>query len=120
MKGMFVNENERPYAEGIVIGTKTIETRSKNMLAPLVGERVAVIRTVSGRKPWVVGYVDIVSAARKDRAFLDANRRKTKIPVGSPYDTPVRWCYFLSNPEPCKPYLLPDDAIRHGRSWCEF
>lgn len=120
MKAMFVNENEYPYAQEIALRLKTIETRGKNMLSALVGERVAIVVTCSNCYPMVIGYVDIVSAEKKDWVFLDHNRSKTRIPKGSKYDTDSRWCYFLENAAPCRPFPLPSSAIRHGRSWCEF
>lgn len=120
MKAMFINENEHPYAYYIITGLKTIETRSRNMLAPLVGERVAVVRTFKGAPAMVVGYVTVVDSSRKDWSYLNAHRGDTMIMGGSEYDTPERWCYFLENATPCEPYPLPADAVRHGRSWCEF
>lgn len=120
MKAMFVNENEYPYAQEIALRLKTIETRSKNMLSALVGERVAIVRTGANCYPMVIGHVDVVRASRMNWVFLDHNRDKTRIPKGSKYDTPIRWCYFLENAKPCKPYPLPVSAVRHGRSWCEF
>lgn len=120
MYGIFVNDNECPYASYIAWGIKTIETRSKNMLSALVGHRVAVVRTSNTCKPYIIGYVDIVRASRENSAFLSENRNKTRIPVGSKYDTPERWCYFLDNAETCLVYPLPKNAIRHGRSWCEW
>lgn len=54
MRAMFVNEDEYSYAEEIASGVKTIETRSKNMLSALVGERVAIVSTRANRKPMVV------------------------------------------------------------------
>lgn len=123
MKGIFVNEDGGVrYAEAIVHGYKPIETRSRNMLAACVGERVAVIRTRRGKDPMIVGFVDIVSSAHCNGKWLDENRDKTLIPKGSKYDANGRakWCYFLEFPAPCIPLQLPADALRHGRSWCEF
>ena len=123
MYGIFVNEDGGiPYAQAIVEGRKPIETRSKAMLRQLVGERVAVIRTRRGKSPMVLGYVDIVGDAHRNGKWMDENRNLTLIPPGSKYDANgwAKWCYFLSNPEKCEPYPLPADAVRHGRSWCEF
>ena len=123
MYGIFVNEDGGVhYAQAIVSGHKTIETRSKNMLSKLVGKRVAVIRTRHGKQPMVLGYVDVVGAARRNGKWLNDNRNLTLIPPGSKYDTNswAKWCYFLNSPEKCEPYPLPDEAVRHGRSWCEF
>lgn len=123
MKAMFVQETAGVrYATAIVQGYKPIETRNKNMLSALIGERVAVIRTGRQGKPTVVGYVTIDGALFLGKAWLDANRNKTLIPEGSRFDckNSGKWCYFLSNPEECEPFVLPSSAIRHGRSWCEF
>ena len=125
MKGMFVNENGTRYAWAIVSGIKTIETRNRNMLSALVGERVAVIRTKSGEKPCVVGYVDITHSAWIPKATLNSKafRDMTLIPVGSEYDCTGsgKYGYFLAHAERVEPPMpLPENAVRHGRSWCEF
>ena len=123
MKGIFVNQNGCvKYAEAIVKGYKPIETRGKNMLNDCVGGRVAIIRTVRNKKPMIIGYVDIVKAVLHDGTWMSEHRNLTLIPEGSKYDCNGRakWCYYLENPEECEPYLLPDNAIRHGRSWAEF
>lgn len=130
MYGIFVNENGCvPYADLIVGGYKRIETRKKNMLKPLVMKRVAVVRTRRNRKPMVVGYATIKNAYFAPQYVLitDAARNLTCIPEGSEHDSYVKgkvytgkWCYDLENAERCDPYPLPADAVRHGRSWCEF
>ena len=117
-QGIFVNENGGiRYAQAIVKGIKLYETRSKNMLSDLIGLRVAIVRTHRNKCPMVVGYV---SAHRYNWKWLEENRDKTLIPPGSAYDTPFRWVYELANAKECEPFPLPANAIRHGRSWCEF
>lgn len=128
MKAMFVNDDGKiPFTECIVQGWKTIETRTKNMLLPLVGERVAVVRTHRNEGPMVVGYVDVIRHEFCPVYRLDRFRFDTFIPKGSTYDNlgtwhgkQGKWFYHLANAEPCEPYPLPSSAIRHGRSWCEF
>lgn len=123
MYGVFVNENGCvPYAKAIVQAIKPIETRNKNMLSALVGKRVAIVRTKRGKRPTIVGYVNIDSASFETAAWLNAHRDLTLIPEGSSYDAVSRgkWCYHLSGAETCEAYLLPETAIRHGRSFCEF
>lgn len=123
MKGMFVNSDGCiPYADAIVWGMKPVETRNRDMLRPLVGERVAVVRTKRGKNPTIVGYVNVDSGWCINGKWLDENRNKTLIPPGSKYDSGGRpkWCYFLSDPQSCEPFALPEDAVRHGRSWVEF
>lgn len=120
MKGMFVQETRAGYASAIVSGRKPIETRGKAMLSALVGERVAVVRT-GGKVPMVVGYVTVTRQDRAGVFWLDAHRDLTLIPKGSRFDNyGAKWCYWLDDPEECNPYPLPADAVRHGRSWCEF
>lgn len=123
MFGIFVNENGGVrYAQAIVEGRKPIETRSRNMLRQLIGERVAVIRTRRGKAPVVVGYATISSADFKTAAELEEIRNLTLIPEGSQYDCKGKgkWCYSMTDAHPCIPFSLPADATRHGRSWCEF
>lgn len=123
MKGIFVHDYpDEDYAFSIVSGRKDIETRNKNMLGGLVGERVAVVRTLHGALPIVVGYVTIERAEWKSREWLDTHRQNTMIPPVSKFDCTGsgKYCYFLKDAVECRAYFLPADAVRHGRSWCEF
>jgi len=126
MKGIFVNENGGiRYAEALVSGFKTIETRNRNMLAACCGERVAVVRTRRGKNPEVIGTVYMGETPLHVRAeVLDTLRDETLIPPGSLYDPKPgtrKWCYFCgAGVKFDKPYPLPKEAVRHGRSWCEF
>lgn len=122
MFGIFVNSNGIRYALAIVGGYKPIETRSRNMLKNLIGKRVAVIETRSGKKPVVIGYVTIVDSRFCPAAEFDKYRNLTCIPVGSRYDCKGKgkWFYYLEKPEKCSPYELPKTAVYHGRSYCEF
>lgn len=52
------NEAEFPYADQIVDGSKTIETRDTDSLKPVVGQRVKIIRTGQG-KAEVIGEATI-------------------------------------------------------------
>lgn len=123
MKGIFVNDDGSvKYATEIVNARKPVETRTKNMLAALVGERAAIVKTGRGCKPTVIGFTDVVSATLRSGEWLDQNRDLTLIPKGSKYDADGRakWCYLLENAVACDPYPLPGSTVRHGRSWCEF
>ena len=121
IKGIFINEDGCiRYAEAIVSGIKKVETRSRNMLKNLVGERVAIVRTRRGKSPVVVGYAYITAAWKYDAEQMNNIRSFTLIPVGSKFDTGARWCYWMSSAEKCDPYPLPKNAVRHGRSWCEW
>lgn len=123
MYGIFVNSDGCvPYADAIVSGAKPIETRNKDMLSNLVGKRVAVVRTRRGKNPTIVGYVRIKSKLFVNAKAFEVFRDATLIPVGSKYDChgKGKWLYYLEDAEKCLPYPLPESAVRHGRSWCEF
>ena len=90
MKAMFVNQLSHQgvkYADAIADGIKPVETRSRNMLQALVGERVAIVRTMRGKAPTVLGYVTVCSATFKPWECMDANRDLTLI-LGSYFEVP--------------------------------
>ena len=123
MKAMFVNENGGiHYADAIVAGVKKIETRNRNVLWQLEGERVAVVKTHRNKKPMVIGYVDIVGKQFASVELFHKLWYRHFVPQGSKYDATGKgkWCYYLANAEKCEPYPLPKNAVRHGRSWCEW
>jgi len=123
MKGIFINDREFPYSAFILNGFKTYETRNRQTLRPLVGQRVAVIRT-GGRFPVVVGEIDLGGAQIVDAEDFPRWISRTYVfPDSSRYPKPgqKKVCYRVSRPEwyPAG-YPLPKDAVRHGRTWCEF
>lgn len=122
MKVMLINGRKVPYPELICLQQKTIETRRKNMLRRLVGERVAIAETGGRNGPVIIGYADVIGSFFCSSADFDKYREQTMIPPGDEYDCkgPGKWFYQLANAEFCTPYPLPSSAIRHGRSWAEF
>lgn len=122
MYGIFVNnDGPVPYADKIVDRIKPIETRSRNMLGRLMGdEPVYVIATGKGKQPMVIGYAWITCYWKWSAELMDDFRHRTLIPKGSKYDTGARWCYLMSYAQRITPFPLPAEAVRHGRSWCEF
>lgn len=123
MKGIFVHETRGVrYAWAIAHGYKTIETRSKNMLAACVGETVAIIRTRQGHNPDIIGFVDITRAEFCPASEFDKFRNQTLIPEGSRFDChgKGKWFYHLENAEAYFSQPLPENVVRHGRSWCEW
>lgn len=127
MYGIFVNERGAGrYATWLVDGFKTIETRSRDMLGKLVGKRVAIVKTHTGTIPFcgpvVVGYVTITRKWFCPAADFQQYFQQHLVPPGTAYDAAGRgkWFYFCADAERCEPYPLPKDAVRHGRSWCEF
>lgn len=127
MVGIFVNEDEYPYAEWIVRGLKKYETRNKDMLKDLLGGRVAIISTKRGRKPCVVGYATIIEKTRLHKGHAEYlwdrfYREESMIPKGSKYDdvSNGKTLYFMARAEECEPYTIPNDTVYHGRSWCTW
>jgi hypothetical protein len=124
MIGIYVHDTSgTPYAEAIVGGYKTIETRNRNVLGQFIGQRVAVVRTKAGHKAEIIGTVRIVNGRFLTESELDAMRNQTCIPPGSKFDCHGRgkWGYRLAHPEPCEPQLLSDHKIVHRTmSWVEY
>ena len=128
MVGIFVNEDEYPFAEWIVGGLKKYETRNKDMLKHLFGRRVAIVSTKRGRKPCVVGYATITEKIklypcdRTESQWEMRYREDAMIPRYSKYDNVSngKVLYRMSNTEKCEPYTIPNDTVYHGRSWCSW
>lgn len=122
MKGMFVNDSGPvKFARKIVDAEKIAETRSRNMLSALVGERVAVVQTGRGA-PLVIGSVTVTGSWFCPAEEFGKHYAEHLVPAGSKYDGSSRgkWFYYLADPVAVDPFPLPPSAIRHGRSWCEF
>ena len=129
--GIYINEDEIPFATLIAEGKKEVETRTRDMLGKLVGERVALISTGKNKWPMIVGLATITAKQFVPDHLLDTQegRKITCIPKGSKYDKYSyskkaqcygKWCYVMRWPEAFKPIPLPEDIIRHGRSYCEL
>lgn len=119
---IYVNSSKiMPYADLIVKGIKSIETRNSDMLGNFVGQRVLVIRSTSGKKAEVVGSAFISKKEFITKAQLDKMRDLTMIPLGSKFDCygMGKWCYHLVDPQrfeeaiPLEKY----EVVRRCRSW---
>lgn len=124
MKAIYVRDARAvKYAEAIAGAYKPLETRARDMLGKLVGERVAIIRTGAGKQPVVVGFATIASKrwVKAGKEWEDLQTLHL-IPPGSKYDChgKGKWCYLMTGAEPCKPFPVPPSRINHGRAWCEF
>ena len=123
MIGIFVNsDGPVKYAREIVNKRKPIETRSRNTLKRLIGQTVQIIETGKGKRPMIIGQAKISKAVFVAAADFDKYRELTLIPAGGPFDCKGKgkWFYYLENAKPCKPYAMPENAIRHGYTWVEF
>lgn len=132
MIGIYVNSAKGiNYAEAIVKGYKTIETRTRNVFKSLFKDsdtiHVAIIDT-SKKAPEVIGFVTLHKGYKvyRDEFRTDKYFNKHLIPPGSKFDIQpganFKWCYECSNASDFSktPYRVPGWAVRHGRTFCEF
>ena len=122
MYGIYINCSHTDWMEFILRGTKTHESRTRNVFKHIVGERVALISTGTGFGNQVCGYATLgipVEVTRGNGSCLFDYAMIT----GSEYDVPngkTKVFYPLYNVEPCTPYPVPTDHINHGRSYTEW
>lgn len=93
------NVNDAPYADWIVDGRKTIETRDSESLSPYVGKRVAIVRTGKGVAQ-AIGEVTIEAKAFVDNALdFDALFPYHKVTKDSTFyiKGKGKYLYVLSN-----------------------
>lgn len=121
---VFINCSRFPFIDWILSGLKIYETRTRDMLCSLCGQRVYIAETGHG-KP-VVRCSAVISQARPvtDRATWESViRKKAMITSGSCYDwqpeTKVKYPYMLRDVRAVDPFTPPDD-VRHGRVWMEY
>jgi len=100
--GINVNQNgENRYADKIVDGEKTLETRASDSLRPYVGKRVSIVRTGDGPAK-AIGAVTIGEPIRvSTQKQFDQYRDQTLVPKGSKFDIApgqVKYMYPLENP----------------------
>ena len=122
---IYINCALFPFISWIIKGLKTYETRNRNTLKRFIGKTVYLAETGKGKRPiircscLISGSVTITS-----KATYNALRKQTRIKKGSYFDwkddTRQKILYKLENVQPCKPFPIPDNAIRHGYTWCEI
>ena len=103
-----------PFTDWILDGKKTIETRTRNVLYNMLGNRVLIIRTRSGHDAEIVGSVFINDYGFYTKEQLDEMRDKTCIAPESRFNEckAGKWCYFLKNPHRYeKPTLLKELTV---------
>lgn len=120
MYGIYINCKNTPFIDLIIKGLKPYETRTRNVLASLVGKRVALIETGKGC-PTIRAMATIESA--RTVSYGDVVARTAACIIGTPYDVvpgKSKVFYKLANVTPVTPYKLPDNRINHGRSYTEW
>ena len=101
MNAIYIHDTKaEPFTEWILDGKKTIETRTRNVLHNMLGDRVLIIRTRSGHDAVIVGSVFINDYGFYTKEQLDEMRDKTCIAPESRFNECKvgKWCYFLKNP----------------------
>ena len=88
------------YADLIVDGQKTLESRNSDSLRPYVGKRVAIVRTGHGPAK-AIGEVTIGEPMVVDKKKFHGMRAHHMVPEGSQFDikTDTKHLYPLSDPE---------------------
>ena len=100
--GINVNQDgTNQYADKIVDGKKTLETRASDSLRPYVGKRVAIVRTGDGPAK-AIGAVTIGEPIRvSTQKQFDQYRNQTLVPKDSKFDIApggVKYLYPVENP----------------------
>ena len=102
------NEAGFAFADWIVDGLKTIETRRKPNLDRLIGHRIKIIRTGQG-KAQVIGEVTVTGSKQyRTKDQFEADYQQHLVRSGSQFDFDgSKIGYLLTNP---KRYNQPYDA----------
>jgi len=100
--GINVNQDgNNKYADKIVDGEKTLETRASDSLRPYVGKRVAIVRTGEGPAK-AIGAVTIGEPIKvTTQKQFDQYRNQSLVPKDSKFDIApggVKYLYPLENP----------------------
>ena len=102
------------FANLIVKGFKTYETRKSRSLDPYIGKRVGIIRTQPSAKAELIGFVDIGPPYFVDRQQFDLLRDEHLVPYGHSFecaDMGRVYLYPLTNPEQCEPQYVHTTGI---------
>ena len=130
MYGIYVKSTRAtPYAQAIIQGYKTLETRTRDVFKSLFKNKdeicVAIIET-SGKRSAILGLCILHKGQKIDCETFRSDEyfHKHLVPPHSKYDVKdsgFKWCYECTEPLPfLRPAELPRDIISHGRSYCEF
>lgn len=100
MIGINVRNTDVPFADLIVDGLKTIETRESKSLHPYVGKRVAIVRTGQG-KAFAIGEVTITDYRWiNSKAIFYYHLNNHFVKEGSAFDIKEnkgKYLYFLED-----------------------
>lgn len=122
---IFINSSSAPYVDLILAGLKTFETRSRDTLGCLKGQRVLIAESGKRRPPIIrasafIGTKSVRIENAEDWGWFRASHQ---VPYGTEYDwkpdTKVKYMYQLIDVRPCVPFV-PELGKRHGRVWAEL
>lgn len=118
-----INSRSAPFMTDIGRLDKRLETRSRNMLRSLVGQRVILAETKQGG--YLAMYSVVIRSVRaiRSREEWDALRSLHRVPIDNSYDwkpdTRVKYVYEITGLRRLRPFLVPE-GVRHGRVWMEY
>ena len=120
---VFINCRLFPFLVWIMSGRKLYESRTRNTLRALVGQRVYLAETGRGapvvRASAIIAEVVPVYSRSVWRQLRSAHR----VPAGSAYDwqpgARVKYLYRMAAVAPVPPFT-PPEGVRHGRVWMEY
>ena len=124
MKVVFINCKEQPFLDRILSESKLYETRTRNTLGKLIGDRVLLAETGHG-KPLVrcAATIDRIIAVYSRDEWDKYYSKYADVDSGSRYDwhddTKVKYLYLLTDIQPVEPFC-PQLGRYHGRVWAEY
>lgn len=121
---VFINCRRHPFLDQIISGRKSFETRTRDMLRSLVGQRVLLAETGRGRPVVRCSALIEYSCVARSRAAWETVRNACCIPEGSVYDwqpdTKIKHLYWITDVVPVPVPFTPPEGVRHGRVWMEY
>ena len=121
---VWINSSSAPFLDDIFNRLKPFETRSRNMLASLIGKRVILAESSRGQRLARCSAVIRSVTPVASKAEWDALRSLHRVPVGNQYDwkpgTRVKYLYKLTDVRRLRPFRIPSEGIPHSRSWFEY
>lgn len=106
-------KNKISYADHIVDGKKTMETRNSHTLKPYVGRRMAIIKTGEG-KAHAIGEVTVGEPIEVDEEEFRKREHEHLVPKGSQYDIkPGGKKHLYPMHDPVR-YDQPREVARYG------
>lgn len=120
---VWINSSSAPFMDDIGALLKRFETRNRDMLGFLVGQRVILAESKNGKRQARYSVVIRSVAEIRSREQWDALRPLHRVPVGNMYDwkpgTKVKYLYELSGLRRLRPFTVPEGVPR-GRTGTEI